>query len=141
MRLARVHGVQRNQNTMLWEQYNLKREQVVKAIEGHLDCPWASDDLPLANIVAQGLSYIQLEPLANEVLLFHGTSFEKASVIAKRGFDGSLCRRAFYGKGVYFSTDSCKIKQYDGGDDCNTVIVARVCLGHYFSGLGLGTQA
>merc|ERR1712151_1025441 len=40
------------------------------------------------------------------------------------------CSRGLYGRGVYFTTDSCKAQQYCGNGSDRTIILARVLLGH-----------
>jgi len=69
---------------------------------------------------------IQSTPL-NEVLLFHGTCVAEA--IAIEGFDFRLARRGMYGKGTYFSTQSCKSNQYTGSSSPRTIVISRVILG------------
>ena len=64
----------------------------------------------------------------NECLLFHGTSFETAKIIANEGFDSRLAKSGYYGKGTYFASQSCKSAQYSSSQKC--IIVARFVLGH-----------
>ena len=42
---------------------------------------------------------VDLDPCANEVLLLHGTTEQKANIIEKQGFDDRLAERGLYGKG------------------------------------------
>ena len=67
----------------------------------------------------------------NECLLFHGTSFETAKIIANEGFDSRLARDGYYGKGTYFASQSCKSAQYSRDSFSHKcIILARVALGH-----------
>ena len=67
--------------------------------------------------------------MQNECLLFHGTSFETAKIIANEGFDSRLAEEGYYGKGTYFASQSCKSAQYSSSSQ-KCIIVARVVLGH-----------
>ena len=72
------------------------------------------------------------------LLLLHGTWADNARAIAKQGFDEALSQRALYGRGVYFTTDACKVAQYPcsgyrgigSSATSGCIIVARVVLGH-----------
>ena len=67
----------------------------------------------------------------NECLLFHGTSFETAKIIANEGFDSRLAKDGYYGKGTYFASQSCKSAQYSRNSFSHKcIILARVALGH-----------
>merc|ERR1712217_227110 len=68
--------------------------------------------------------------MANEVLLLHGTTEAKAQHIMRQGFDDRMCSRGLYGRGVYFTCDSCKALQHCGNSNTRCVILARVILGH-----------
>ena len=79
----------------------------------------------------------------NECLLFHGTSFETAKIIAKEGFDSRLAANGYYGKGTYFASQSCKSAQYPRNSSAKKcIILARVMLGHphYADGCNDGFQ-
>ena len=69
---------------------------------------------------------------ANEVLHYHGTTTARTQHIMRQGFDERLCSRGLYGRGVYFTRESCKALQYcdEGRDRC--LILARVLLGDLF---------
>ena len=68
----------------------------------------------------------------NECLLFHGTSFETAKIIANQGFDSRVANDdGYYGKGTYFASQSCKSAQYSRNSfSQKCIILARVALGH-----------
>merc|ERR1711957_633057 len=54
----------------------------------------------------------------------------------QEGFDDRMTRRHFYGRGVYFTTDSCKALEYCDKGPAKCIIVARVILGHPFIAKG-----
>ena len=61
--------------------------------------------------LSDAFQFSTFDPSANEVFLLHGTTQHNANHIMKQGFDASLCSRGLYGRGVYFTTDSCKAQQ------------------------------
>lgn len=132
MRQVVVLGVEEVANMLNWEQYKMKRKQMVDALRRRPSCPWASDIAPATAELSKFFTHVHLEAGANEVLLLHGTSEESAAQIARQGFDERLTHRMLYGRGVYFTTDACKALQYCGDTDGGCIIVARVLLGHPF---------
>ena len=74
--------------------------------------------------------YVDLNLMANEALLLHGTTEANAQHIMREGFDDRMCSRGLYGRGVYFACNSCKASQYCGSNSLRCVILARVILGH-----------
>ena len=59
--------------------------------------------------------------LVNEYFLFHGTSENASTGIAKQGLDYRLSNKGLFGKGVYFAESSTKADQYSGNLlRCNT---------------------
>ena len=71
----------------------------------------------------------RLSRAANTVYLLHGTRADKVDSICRDGLQTrfSLERRGLYGRGLYFTTSSCKAFQYTAGDGC--IIICRVVLG------------
>jgi hypothetical protein len=79
----------------------------------------------------------ELDPMVNEVYLFHGTNPKYLPPIATHGFDERLSGKGLYGCGIYFAENSSKSDQYslpmiDSGQHQETrfqMILVRVCLG------------
>ena len=134
IRQIEVTKVEHVTNVSLWRSYVHTRQVMVDSIGARRDCPWITNIHPsILSLHAQFFPHIKLEANANEALLLHGT--EHAESIVKQGFDDRLSTRNLYGRGVYFTTDSCKAEQYCGNPGApgfRTIIVARVLLGHAF---------
>jgi len=134
IRNVSITGLQQICNVRLWKDYEFRKEQVRKELEGHEAVP----------IVASNLSpgvckWAHLDKDINEILLIHGTTQDKIDQIASFGFDERLARESgLYGQGVYFTDQSCKSLQYSRADWGNTgcFIIARVILGHPFDAPG-----
>ena len=65
-----------------------------KSGDATLSLPWVISALDMGS---------SLQSAANEHLLLHGTSWDKADSIVRSGFDFRRCDRGMYGDGVYFS--------------------------------------
>lgn len=128
-----VRNVLRVENIPRWHQYLARHRQVKLETgdENHLE---GADGLHLDGYLLKFARSLDIAPSgANEFVLFHGTSNEHAMNIAREGFDFRIARDVgYYGKGVYFASQSCKSSQYSTGA-VKTMIVARVVLGqpHY----------
>ncbi|CAE7223077.1 TNKS2 [Symbiodinium sp. CCMP2456] len=130
-----VIGLQQVCNTSIWKDYEYRKEQVRKELEGRHSIPRVTSTLP-----REVCSWADLDEKINEVLVIHGTTLDKTEQIAAFGFDERLAReKGLYGQGVYFTDQSCKALQYSGaskgkgsGKDPGEgyFIIARVILGH-----------
>jgi hypothetical protein len=69
----------------------------------------------------------------NEFYLFHGTSAEKAGIIAQYGFDERMAHlNGLYGAGSYFAINVCKSHQYSNtahNSGNHVMLVCRVIMG------------
>lgn len=126
---AHVLSVQRIENRELWRQYatfrgdaKLTRAQQRRGEKRR----WGEEQS----------RPIRCQIEEDERFLFHGTNAEHVNSIAKNGLlipegPGSLR----YGKGIYFTDESCKSHQYTrpapdaNGDDIHCLIYCRVSLG------------
>lgn len=114
----------------------LARRQQVEAESQDVGSLVGLDGLHLDETVVNFSKSHDVSPSANEFVLFHGTSSATAEVIAEEGFDFRVARSSgYYGKGVYFASQSCKSHQYG---QCNTgglhtMLICRVVVGnpHY----------
>ena len=135
---AIVTSVQEVVNFKLWKQYSLRRQQMAESLRGRWDCPWVSNVAPGLRALQDGFSYINLESMANEVLLLHGTEEEHVRDMMRQGFDERLNRRTLYGRGVYLSCDACKAAQYCGHGSSGCIVIARaLSQGHVRATSGL----
>eukprot|EP00435_Cladocopium_sp_Y103_P060409 s203_g22.t1 len=128
MRNVSITGLQQICNVRVWKDYEFRKEQVRKELEGREAVPTVSCNLP-----PHLCKWAHLDGKINEVLLIHGTTPGKIDQIATFGFDERLARESgLYGQGVYFTDQSCKSLQYSGANSGHTgcFIVARVILGH-----------
>ncbi len=132
MQFVRVRAVKQVANVSLWKQYALRRQQTADALRDRRTCPWANRVAPGVADLGRLFPHVRLEPMANEVLLLHGTKAELAKRISRQGFDDRVLKRGLYGHGVYFSTEACKAAQFCGGGGHGCIILARVILGHPF---------
>mmetsp|Transcript_106302 Transcript_106302/g.189026 ORF Transcript_106302/g.189026 Transcript_106302/m.189026 type:complete len:504 (-) Transcript_106302:33-1544(-) len=129
----KVTGVTRIENAYLYNKYAAFRSEMEERHRAH--------DVMQTEIVPQISSHMtkladelldrNVRSSVNEVLLCHGTSNESAHTIAVEGFDFRLARPGYYGTGTYFSSQTCKCRQYC--DQSLTMIISRVALGtpHY----------
>ena len=134
MRDFTITGIQQICNVRIWKDYELRKEQVRKELDGRHSIPAVIGGLP-----SQACSWAHLDERFNEILLIHGTTLDKIERIAHFGFDERLARESgLYGQGVYFTNQSCKSLQYSGADRDSTgcFIIARVILGHPFLAQG-----
>ncbi|CAE7230990.1 TNKS2 [Symbiodinium sp. CCMP2456] len=133
-----IIGLQQVCNTNIWKDYEFRKEQVRKELEGRDNFPRVTSTLP-----PEVCSWAHLDAKINEVLVIHGTTLDKTEQIAGFGFDERLAHeRGLYGQGVYFTDQSCKALQYSGAVSVPTwkgsgkgsgegfFIIARVILGH-----------
>jgi len=120
-------------NVRQWKKYCHHRELTRDTLKTRMECPWAADEPPV-KMLSEALSWLSLDHMANEVVLLHGCHLDIAEKIARQGFDERMCKRCFYGHGVYLTTDFCKALQYCDPGPSKCILVARVILGHpYFA--------
>ena len=134
MRNVSITGLQQICNVRIWKDYEFRKEQVRKELEGREAVPIVASNLP--SLVCK---WAHLDRKINEILLLHGTTQDKIEQIASFGFDERLAREnGLYGQGVYFTDQSCKGLQYSGANYGHTgcFIVARVILGHPINAVG-----
>jgi len=85
-----------------------------------------------------GISGPALDPLVNEVLLFHGTNPMASNHITSENFKVNLAGSnagALYGRGIYLAENASKSDEYTTPDRDNgnrTLLVCRVTLGCAF---------
>lgn len=131
-----IVSVEQVHNVLLWNKYTARKDRMRKELAnaviarcegGILELPW-----------------IKLEEGLNEFLLLHGTHSDKIDIITQFGFDERIAREGgLYGRGVYFTDESCKSLQYSGAVDggivtgeAGHIIVTRVLVGqpHFAQG-------
>ena len=66
---------------------------------------------PTGEDVARFFPRVNLDSYANEILLLHRTHQSSATKIMQQAFDQRLAQRRLYGRGIYFTAESCKAKQ------------------------------
>ena len=123
-----ITGLQQICNVRIWKDYEFRKEQVRKDLEGREAVP-----IVVTNLPPRVCKWAHLDRKINEILLIHGTTQDKIDQIASFGFDERLARESgLYGQGVYFTDQSCKSFQYSGAkrQDSGCLIIARVILGH-----------
>ena len=137
VRNVRIVGLQQVCNVRLWKDYEFRKEQVRKDLEGRRGVPVVRGTLP-----SKVCSWANLDSKVNEVLLLHGTTADKIDQIMNFGFDERLARESgLYGQGIYFTDHSCKSLQYSGAaprthGSAGHLIIARVILGHPHNAAG-----
>ena len=134
MQSVNITGLRQVYNVSLWKDYEFRKEQVRKELEGRDGVPSVTGNLP-----SRVCSWVHLDEKINEVLLIHGTTQDKIDQIANFGFDERLVReRGLYGQGVYFTDQSCKSFQYSGAkwQSSGCFIIARLILGHPYHAPG-----
>merc|ERR1712083_929668 len=113
-------------NEMSWENYHIRRQQVVEECNprGHAslapvpDAVWMewSGLVMTAAIGEQIVAACKLVPLerrCNEFLFFHGVSPTVADLIAENHFDISFASKdGMFGGGLYFAEASSKADEY-----------------------------
>ena len=126
-----ITGLEQIHNIRLWKNYEFRKEQVKKELEG--------SRIPEVSSSFTGCKWAKLDPTVNEIWVLHGTTPDKVDLIASFGFDERLAReRGLYGQGVYFTDQTCKAFQYSGAgrqaEGC--FIITRLILGepHYARG-------
>ena len=88
---------------------------------------------PTVGDVAGFFPKVNLDSYANEILLLHRTHQSSATKIMQQGFDQRLAQRRLYGRGIYFTAESCKARQAGKRHhDTSCIILTRVVLGHPF---------
>eukprot|EP00438_Fugacium_kawagutii_P018030 Skav216299 [mRNA] locus=scaffold494:135540:149103:- [translate_table: standard] len=128
MKNVSITGLQQVRNPSTWKDYEFRKDQIRKELEGRDSVPAVTSGLP-----SRACSWAHLEAKINEILVIHGTTDDKIDQIANFGFDERLARESgLYGQGVYFTDQSCKSLQYSGAawQNSGCFIIARVILGH-----------
>lgn len=112
---------QHNKRTMKasWARFGIKPQPVAEQIgcttlPGH--CNALNSGIPLQTDV-------------NEMLLFHGTKWDRSDGIISSGFDFRKSRRCMYGDGAYFASQFCKAHQYTCPKKKNACNTACSCGG------------
>lgn len=85
---------------------------------------------------------IGVDQTGNKRLLLHGTrDFHTGQAIAMEGFDNRVASSGLYGKGIYFTDQTCKSAQYatpkglkekTSEDMIGTILIASVAIGDPF---------
>lgn len=124
IRHLRVTGLEQIRNLRLWKNYEFRKDQIRKELEGTWLTPVKSG--------FSACNWADLDPAVNEIMVLHGTSPDNIDLIANFGFDERLARRkGLYGQGIYFTDQSCKAFQYSGADGAchGCMIITRLLLG------------
>jgi len=120
-----VEKIMRLENKQVFERFKAYEALTAQTIEPH-----ETSEPPCVHDWLQRLADKNgLSRLANTVYLLHGTRSENLSSICEDGLKTSFSLNAghlMYGKGLYFTTKSCKAFQY-GAD--GYIIISRVVLG------------
>ena len=96
---------------------------------------------PTVEDVARFFPRVNLDAYANEILLLHRTHQSSATKIMQQGFDQRLAQRRLYGRGIYFTAESCKARQVGKRHhDTSCIMLTRVVLGHPFMAEGPMTK-
>jgi len=127
---VRVLSVERLENPLLWRSYAAKREA--------LRSERAASGAPTA--ATERSRPIRCELADDELFCFHGTTPSKVDQIHRMGFDPSFAAPSSrYGRGVYFTDQSCKSHQYarseeqPDGSRVFTLLYSRVLAGRAFA--------
>ena len=122
-----VERILRLENKQVFERFKAYEAVTAQTIESH---EISDSEPPCVHHWLQRLADKNgLSRLANTVYLLHGTKSENLSSICQDGLKTSFSLDAdhlSYGKGLYFTTKSCKAFQY--GED-GYIIISRVVLG------------
>ena len=122
-----VQQIQRIENTSVFERFKAYEAGIAEKLNSN------QDDNPTVPHVHTWLDRLArkngLSRVANTVYLLHGTTLDKVDAICRDGLQTrfSLHNRGIYGKGLYFTTQSCKAFQYSKSRGC--ILVCRVVLG------------
>ncbi|CAK9019121.1 unnamed protein product [Durusdinium trenchii] len=130
IRDAHITEVKQIFNVEVWKDYEFRKKRVRKELEEGPACVRLT-----SNLNSEVCSWAELDPKINEILVIHGTTFDKIDQIATCGFDERLARESgLYGQGVYFTDQSCKSLQYSGAatQHVGCLIIARLVLGRPF---------
>ena len=125
---AKVLSVRRIENEALWLDYVRQRELLTRSRNN------LSQDFKKPVDVQS--NPINCELASDECFLFHGTDEEHVQSIATHGLNIRLsAETSRYGRGAYFSDESCKAHQYAGerrenGRNVFTMLFCRVAPGH-----------
>mmetsp|Transcript_39590 Transcript_39590/g.126924 ORF Transcript_39590/g.126924 Transcript_39590/m.126924 type:complete len:401 (+) Transcript_39590:90-1292(+) len=131
---ARVHSVQRVENSSLWRQYQSEQNRLEKKWPN--GCTFVDDAKTSCAIEGSHFAH-RLAPDTNELYCFHGTSPSSARSIAVEGFQlakvGSH-KGAAFGQGFYFAESSSKADEYshDEEDGLFAMILCRIVCGEMF---------
>ena len=120
-----VDIIHRIENRRVFERFKVYEALVAEALsEGSFDCTPCAHDWLEKLAVKNGLS-----EAANTTYLLHGTTRKNLENICEVGLTTSCSwyGAQVYGKGLYFTPQSCKAFQYAGED--GYILICRVVLG------------
>ena len=126
----KVLKLERLENINVFERYKRHETRVAKAMNRRSSPslqPKTSSSLP--NWLKKLSQKNGLSSEANAVYLLHGTRKKNLTQIVENGLKTrfSMHRHGTYGRGLYFTDNSCKASQYATDDD--VILVCRVVLG------------
>eukprot|EP01048_Picozoa_sp_COSAG05_P006301 COSAG05_NODE_404_length_10192_cov_3.830377_4_plen_327_part_00 len=136
LRGCRVHKVERVENMTLWKNYVRQKQALGEKLQNSMPVLLGGrPKLPLL----QNCNRI-IDPLLNELWLWHGTSPKTADILAKDGFDERVANlQGLYGGGSYFADASSKSAQYSkvtNRDGHYCMLYCRVTMGSAFRATG-----
>lgn len=108
----KVRRIIRIEDSFMWERYVKKKDEIAATRAGD-----TGPDLEVKTTphLADSAHFLELEPGANEMYLFHGTFVRAALSIAQEGFNMNLAGSnvgTMYGRGGYFCEASSKADEY-----------------------------
>jgi len=125
------------QNQESWENYDKKRQQIIKGSKKISKDQWSQWSGPMmtkdmGEQIVKACQLTPLDPRCNEFLFFHGAKPAVADLIAENHFDISFASKdGMFGAGLYFAEASSKSDEYcePNDDDEYPIIVVRCTLG------------
>eukprot|EP00960_Hanusia_phi_P065025 765981-Hanusia_phi.AAC.1 len=117
-----IRQIQRVENPRMWKLYAMKRASMA-------DVGAACRPVAVQSMKQWMRVMMQPQEGVNEVLLFHGTSQQKCSIITEQGFDERVSRAGNFGTGIYFAENCTKSLEYSRKSS-KFLFLARVLLGN-----------
>lgn len=133
-----VVNVTEIQNQESWENYDRRRQEIVKKSKGPISqgqwTTWSGDILTreMGDKIVKACQLTPLDPACNEFLFFHGAKPSVADLIAENHFDISFASKdGMFGAGLYFAEASSKSDEYCCSNDQDEfpLILVRATLG------------
>merc|ERR1719149_454359 len=106
------------QNPASWENYDRRRQEIVRTSKRVPDKQWGEWSGPvmtkdIGNQICNACNTTPLDSGCNEFLMFHGAKPAVADLIAESHFDISFASKdGMFGAGLYFAEASSKSDEY-----------------------------